>query len=278
MKCAACGKDMGFWAKLEGHSDSEVCKECKEQSRNSLQVLVQTASAAQAWKQQDAENWIARCELLARKYHIPESELAPPRFALLSNIFNLVVAQKEISEADCTFLSSLGKRFGYSPEIQDTTLQIMLRFTIQSLDHGDAPTTACTSLVLLKGEVCHWEEQAGLLVQRTKRQYVGGSGGVSIPLGHGVRIRLGAFKAVPIDKTIYDDRGSGILHVTNQRICLTGQQESVAIPYKKVINFSGFENGFEVHTSSAKKPGIFLVPHPELTVQLVSLASSPKAG
>lgn len=276
MKCTVCGKSMGLWAKLETHSDSAVCKECEERGRNSLQALVQTADAAQSWKQQDAENWINQCELLARKYHIAESGLAPPRFALLNNIFKLVGAQSEISAADCTFLTSLGKRFGYTPEIQDIVLQIMLRYAIQSWDRGNVPTTACTSLVLLKGEVCHWEETAGLLVQGTKREYVGGSAGVSVPIGHGFRVRLGAFKAVPIDKTIYENKGPGILHITNQRICLTGQQESLAIPYKKVINFSGFENGFEVHTSNAKKPGIFLVPHPELTVQLVSLASSPR--
>ena len=137
------------------------------------------------------------------------------------------------------------------------------------------PKTMCTSLVLLKDEVCYWEERAGLLLQRTKREYVGGSGGVSVPVGHGVRVRLGAFKAVPIEKSVYEDGGIGVLHITNQRICLTGQLQSVAIPYKKIINCSGFKNGFEVHTSNAKSPGIFLVPHPELTVQLVSLASCP---
>jgi hypothetical protein len=98
---------------------------------------------------------------------------------------------------------------------------------------------------------------------------------VSVPVGHGVRVRIGAFRAVPIDKTIYESGGDGSLHIANQRVCWTGQEQSIAIPYKKVISLAGFDEGFDVHTSNVKKPGIFLVPHPELTVQLVSLASAP---
>jgi len=39
---------------------------------------------------------------------------------------------------------------------------------------------------------------------------------------------------------------------------------------------AGFDGGFEVHTQNDKKPGIFLVPHPELTTELVKFASSAK--
>ena len=273
---------MSFWARLGGGSDSGVCKECNEQGRNRLQLLVRSVGAVQAWKQQYAQGWITQCEEIIRKYQLPEGEAGPLRSALLNEIFKLVEAEEEMSETDLNFLIGLGQRYALAqsatPELRDTVLRIALRQAIQSWEHGDVPRRGCTSPVPLRGEICHWEEPAGLLIQRTKREYVGGSGGVSVPVGHGVRVRLGAFRAVPIDKTIYESGGAGILHITNQRICLTGQQQSVAIPYKKVINLAGFKDGFEVQTSSAKKPGIFLVPHPELTVQLITLASSQQEG
>jgi hypothetical protein len=130
--------------------------------------------------------------------------------------------------------------------------------------------------LLAKGEVCHWEEPAGLLIQRTKREYVGGYGSVSIPLHivRGARVRVGGFKGVPIDKTVHEDGGRGVLHITNQRVCFTGLNQAVAIPYKKIVSLAGFDEGFEVHTGNEKKPGIFLVPHPELTTELLKHASS----
>jgi len=36
-----------------------------------------------------------------------------------------------------------------------------------------------------------------------------------------------------------------------------------------VIGIARYTNGFEVQTSAAKKLGIFLVPHPDLTKELV---------
>jgi hypothetical protein len=105
---------------------------------------------------------------------------------------------------------------------------------------------------------------------------VGGYGSVSIPVHfvRGARVRVGGFKGVPIDKTMHEDGGRGVLHITNQRVCFTGINQAVAIPFKKIVSLAGFDGGFEVHTGNEKKPGIFLVPHPELTTELLKRASS----
>src|ERR1017187_4142175 len=70
--------------------------------------------------------------------------------------------------------------------------------------------------------------------------------------------------------------GRGVLHITNQRICFTGLAQAVAIPFAKIVSLAGFSDGFEVHPTNDKKPGIFLVPHPELTVELLKRASPSK--
>jgi hypothetical protein len=278
MKCLVCGKEIGFWSKL-GHSASNVCNECRQQAKNRLDVLARSAGTKGLFKQQYAQGWLNQYDEIVRKYQFLGTEAAPFRNTLLENIFKLVESEDELADADLTFVAGLAKKYDLAqsatPEMLDTLRQIGTRQVIQSWEHGTVPKLQCASLVLQKDEVCHWEESAGLLIQRTKREYVGGSTGVSVPVGHGVRVRVGAFRAVPIDKTIYESGGSGTLHITNQRICWTGQEQSIAIPYKKVISLAGFDEGFEVHTSNPKKPGIFLVPHPELTVQLVSLAAAP---
>jgi hypothetical protein len=153
--------------------------------------------------------------------------------------------------ADLEYLVGLGQRFAIaesgSPELRDTVLRIALRQAIQSWDSGKPLERECTALVQAKGEVCHWEEPAGLLIRRTKREYVGGYGSVSIPLHivRGARVRVGGFKGVPIDKTVHEDGGRGVLHITNQRVCFTALNQAVAIPFKKIVSLAGFDEGFD---------------------------------
>lgn len=278
MKCAVCGKDVGFWEKLGNHT--QVCKACTEQGQNRLNVLATSVGCGTNWSQQHAEGWLSQYDEIVHKYQVPAAEAARTKCEILNDIFKLVELQEHIADADQEYLVGLGQRYDIArfatPELQDTVLRIALRQAIQSWDSGKPPERECTALVLAKGEVCHWEEPAGLLVQRTKREYVGGYGSVSIPLHivRGARVRVDGFKGVPIDKTVHEDGGRGVLHITNQRVCFTGLDQAVAIPFKKIVSLAGFDGGFEVHIGNEKKPGIFLVPHPELTTELLKHASS----
>jgi hypothetical protein len=280
MACPVCGKEAGFLAKLGRHSPA--CKACSEQAQNRLKVLANSVGWVTNWHQQHAERWLTQYEEIVRKYQVSADEAVTLRNEILNGIFKLVEAQERIEDADLEFLMGLAQRYDLarsgSVEVRDAIFRLTLREAIQSWDEGHPPGNECTALVLGKGEVCHWEEPAGLLIRRTKREYVGGYASVSIPLHiiRGARVRVGGFKGVPIDKTIHEDGGMGVLHITNQRVCFTGLQQSVAIPYKKMVSLAGFDGGCEVHTQNEKKPGIFLVPHPELTSELVKRASSVK--
>jgi hypothetical protein len=280
MKCAVCGKDLGFWAKLGKHT--QICKTCREQGQNRLKVLANSVGWLTNWHQEQADRWLAQYDEIVHKYQVPTADALRARNEILNGIFKLVESQQQqqLADADLEYLVGQGQRYDIarsgSPELQDTVLRIALRQAIQSWDREKPLERECTTLVLSKGEVCHWEEPAGLLVRRTKREYVGGYGSVSIPLHivRGARVRVGGFKGVPIDKTVHEDGGRGYLHITNQRVCFTGLNQAVAIPFKKIVSLAGFDEGFEVHTGNEKKPGIFLVPHPELTAELLKRASS----
>lgn len=186
-----------------------------------------------------------------------------------------------MAETDFKFLSDTCQKYALaqnaSQELKDTLFRVVAKQTIQSWESGNPPQRECQGLILQKGEECHWEEDAGLRIQKTKREYVGGYSSVSVPVPmvRGVRFRVGGFRGHPIDHTVFDDGGSGILHVTTQRICFTGSSHSLAIAFKRMIAVSGFEGGFIVQTSNDKKPGIFIVRHPELTTQMLTLACTP---
>jgi hypothetical protein len=282
MNCSICGNGIGLWAKLTAHSTIEVCKKCHEQGQSQLQVLVTSVNATQSFKKEFAERWLNQFGDSVRKYKIPEDEARPLRHSLLNGIFKQVEAQDEMVEADLRFLAEIGTTYALgrtaSPELQDTIFRVGMREIIQSWELGDVPTRQCGGLVLQKGEVCHWEEGAGLRVQKTKHAYVGGYSSVSVPIVRGVRFKVGGFRGHPVDHTVWEDGGTGVFHITNQRVCFTGQRQSVAITFKKMISVSGFDGGFIVQTANEKKPGIFIVRHPEFTTQMVTLASNPTQG
>ncbi|HEV2348901.1 MAG TPA: hypothetical protein VG028_03540 [Terriglobia bacterium] len=278
MNCTVCEKQLGFWAKLSTGSDHVVCKECQATAMNLLQHLIKSVGEAQYWKQEYARRWVAQFEGSVRDYHVPASVVEPLRFKLLNNIFRLIAAENEIPDSDIVLLNELAEKYklgeSSTPEVRDTLIRIVLHQAIQSWERGTITNKQCNGLVLQEDENCHWEEVAALRVQKTKREYVGGYSSISVPIVKGVRLRVGGFKGTAIGKELLEDKGNGVLHITSQRVCFTGEQLSVAIPFKKMISMGGFEEGFIVQTSNEKKPGIFIVRHPELTVQLVMLATA----
>jgi len=276
--CTVCNQEIGLWAKVT-HADAQVCKKCREQGQNQLQVLVNSVNATQSFKKEFAERWLNQFGDTVRKYKIPEDEARPLRQNLLNGIFRQAQAQDDMVETDLKFLADIGQTYALghtaSPELRDTLLRVGMREIIESWERGEPPTRQCDGLVLQKGEICHWEEGAGIFVQKVQHRYVGGSSSVSFRVARGVRLKLGGFHGRRLDETVLENRGTGVLHITNQRVCFTGQQHSVVIPYKKMISILGYEGRFVVQTSNENKPGIFIVRHPEFTTQFLTLASNP---
>jgi hypothetical protein len=241
MDCSVCGNHLGIWAKLTAHGGDDVCKPCREQGNNRLQILLRSVSESPTFKIQFAEGWIGQFEEIQHKFRIPESEIGSVKLSFFDSIFRLVESEEVMAESDLRFLLATTQKYGLAqtatPELRDTLFRIGMKETIQSWEHGEAPRKECSGLVLQKSEVCHWEEGAGLRIQKTKREYVGAYSSVSVPvpLVRGVRFRVGGFKGHPIDHTVLEDGGTGLLHITNQRVCFTGQQRSVAIPRLGVL-------------------------------------------
>ncbi len=195
--CTVCNAEIGLWARLT-HSDVQVCKKCHEQGQNQLQVLVNSVNSTQSFKKEFAERWLNQFGDTVRKYKISEEEARPLRQSLLKGIFRQVEAQDDMAGADLKFLADIGQTYALgqtaSPELRDTIFRVGMREIIQSWERGEVPTRQCGGLVLQKGEICHWEEGAGLRVQKIRHEYVGGYSSVSVPIVRGVRFKVGGFR------------------------------------------------------------------------------------
>ena len=261
MNCLVCAQEIGFWTKLT-HSKQSVCSKCYDEGTGQLRDIVRASGSTATFNFSQASRWTSQFETVRKYRLLGATEVVAFRNSLADHVFKLVEIEDSITHEALTLVASVMERYNIrqegTPELRDAFLRIGMRERIQLWESGSPPIEQCNGLVLQKGEVCHWEESARLRAMKTTRQFVGRSSSFSIPLGHGFRYRVGSFRGHPIDHTVCEDAGIGVLHITNQRLCFNGMR-AIAIPYKKMVSINGFEGGFIVQTSNEKKPGIFVV-------------------
>lgn len=123
-----------------------------------------------------------------------------------------------------------------------------------------------------KGETVVWVfKDARYLEDKTRRQYVGKSHGVSIRIMKGVYYRVGAFKGQPVENTERIHVDTGLVVVTDKNIYFAGPQKSLRIPYKKIVSFEPFSDGLGIMRDAATaKPQIFATGDGWFTYNLVT--------
>jgi len=130
--------------------------------------------------------------------------------------------------------------------------------------NGLRPTI--TSLALKPREIAAVSVAATLCRYKTRTQYVGGSHGLSIPLGHGFRYRVSSFRGHPIQSQFLGEVDKGTLVVTNQRVVFLGSKRDVSTPIAKVLQVEPFSNAVGIAREGKEARDIYLVSNPEYLV------------
>jgi len=273
--CSVCGAAFTWLARLGGDADDLVCKACEGEGVEKLEMIAGDARSASVFP-----DLVARFDSAAAEFRVPAASAAAIRVRLLENIFNAALQKERVSHTDMIELAGLVQKYQpYSGDVAGLRAaagRLNRRVLIDTWNHTDPHRVECSGLMLQDGEVCRWEEPARLYEQRTRREYVGASHGVSFPLTRGIRYRVGAWKGTPIDTAYLSDCGQGTLHVTSERVCFTGSQQSAAVPWDKVINVAVYSDGFAIHRTGAKKPTVIQVCHTDLTLEILALVSPSK--
>jgi len=113
---------------------------------------------------------------------------------------------------------------------------------------------------LQKNESIVWAfPRSAYLEDKTRRQFVGGSQGLSFKVAKGVYFRTGAFKGRSVESTERVRSDVGMVVVTNKHIYFSGSVKSFRIPYSKIVSFEPFNDGIGVMRDAANaKAQIFV--------------------
>jgi hypothetical protein len=126
--------------------------------------------------------------------------------------------------------------------------------------HGRLPVRDDPPVRLSQGEVCHVVVPvAGLFEHATaRRQFGGGSAGVSFRVAKGVTMRFGQFRGQSVPVAELRLVGQVQVCVTSQRLCYTGERSSEAIPLRNILNIECFQDGVVVHREGRSKRTLIL--------------------
>ncbi len=124
---------------------------------------------------------------------------------------------------------------------------------IKALQNGIVPKTNIqVPIILGKNESVLWAySSVSCYQEKVTREWVGRNSGFSFKVCKGVYYRTGRSKGHPVERSSMELQGTGMLYVTNKNLIFWSQMRNVKIPFSKIIGFTPYSDGIEVHRDGA---------------------------
>jgi len=255
--CVYCGKPAGFFRKRH--------RECEEKYKNTWNAMILKAKEAALGVGQ-IMNLEEELHNLAKEGYVSQDKI---KEALILGWEEAVLHFLEDGNLDAQEeekLVAYAEYFGFTQDDLDKR-GIYTRFVqgavLREVLEGKVPQRFKTADPLpfnfQKSESLIWAfSNVKYYEKRTRREYVGGSHGVSIRIAKGVYYRVGQFKGYPIEKEeqVYVD--TGILAVTTKHLYFYGKIKSFRVPYSKIVSFTPYSDGIGIQRvgSGGKASGL----------------------
>lgn len=178
--------------------------------------------------------------------------------ALQTSASNLVTEKDTVSADLQRLTSEIDKRKQVEKSLGFDALGIEADLSINGI------RAVSTALVLKPKEVAALDVPATLCRFVTRTQYVGGSQGVSIPLGHGFRYRVSSYRGHPVQSQYLARVDTGQLVVTNQRLVFLGSKRDVSVPIAKLIHLEPYSDAVGIGREGKESRDVYMVQRPAM--------------
>lgn len=187
---------------------------------------------------------------------LTEEDVRGMRADAFAAAFAVAKADKQITEDEERELKEIQEYLGLGDdEIQTTKKELAHLRLLNEIQKGNLPTITLTNLVTTKGEIGYWAEPAILAEEKViRRNYQGGSQGVSLRIMKGVSYRVGASRGHIVNQTGLVPVSTGDIIITNKRIIFRGDGKSFAVKLDKLLDMQIFSNGLQFSENNKSKP------------------------
>ncbi|HET8559293.1 MAG TPA: DUF2510 domain-containing protein [Marmoricola sp.] len=172
------------------------------------------------------------------------------RHALHDDLLDLPDSARlgQVSQALGTSLDDLRRR---EPDTFD-------ELVIGQINDGRLPVVSEPPILTRRGESVHGVFRVDLLKEVAVREFHGGSSGVSVPLGMGVRYRVGAFRGhseVVGSELVAQD--AGVLAVTSTRTVFSGQRKTLEFRHDRLVDLQQYTDGLRFNVTGRQTASLF---------------------
>ncbi len=149
------------------------------------------------------------------------------------------------------------------------------RLVIAGINDGRFPVLAEPGMLLKRQEVAYGAFAAQLMREQAIRQYQGGSSGVSVPIGLGMRYRVSGVRGRSVvvgHQLVAQD--AGVLYVTNHRALFNGHAKTLEFRHDRLVGLEQFTDGVRLNVTNRQAASLFRLPLPSLACALISAAAA----
>jgi len=268
--CIYCGNSAGFLRKQHGE-----CRQAAENAKKAIGAAVQEA----LHEGMTIERARSVVDELAQRAHLPGEAKRDVIVDQVSAVIDQFLEDGVLDQSEENRIAEFQDKFSLSQRDFARTgavEKVVKAATLRDVMNGELPDRLALSgpvpFNLQKGEKIVWAfPNAEYLEDKTRRQYVGGSQGVSIRIAKGVYYRAGAFKGHSVERTERVSVGKGLLALSNKHVLFSCADKTLRIPYSKIVSFQPFSDGIAIMRDAASaKPQVFVTGDGWFTYNLAS--------
>lgn len=249
---------------LRSHDEKEAHNEARSDFEQLL-ALLPTGSPEQV--RSVAANLNDHAQALSRREREHLGERALQTYA------EAVLADDVVSEDEEDALLNLLDAVGLGDTWTTKHRDVLFRLAIAKANDGRLDAIENTHVMTKKNEVVHLEMTAALMKEMVKREFRGGSRGVSFRIAPGVRYRVGAFRGhsviVGTELKVADN---GVLAVTSSRIVFLGTRKTMDVPLPKLVGLDVLDDGVRLHASNRQNAPLFRLENGHVVAATVNAA------
>lgn len=171
----------------------------------------------------------------------------------------------QVTSAEEQELIGIQKYLGLADsQIGPTKKELARLRLLNEIQMGNMPSIpSVANLVLQKGEKIYWFESATLAEEKViKRNYRGGSSGVSFRIMKGVSYRVGSSRGHIESTTGIVAVSEGDVLISNKRLIFRGDKKSFASKLENILDIQLFTNGVHFSENNKSKPRLIQFSHP----------------
>jgi uncharacterized protein DUF2510 len=264
----AAGKEPGMFARLRNERKDKL------QDRDQFEALALQAAAG------DAAAFSALPAALAEARGLWRAgKFEAKAWEAMTAAVRHVISDDVMTVDEEAHLHRLGAVLGTPVDaIGGKNFPLLEELVIAGINDGRFPRLEHPPIMVKNGERAYGSFGVALMKEVTIREFRGGSSSVSVPLGGGVRYRVGGFlgRSVVVGTELVA-QDTGILVVTSTRSVFIGQKKTLEFRNDKLLGLEQFTDGLRLNVSNRQTASLFKMPpgqSPSIAAALISASSS----